>query len=89
MYRWSPGIERNVDQRASSLLPAGAYDFLGFAQVRRAVALAISSFECASARRIGCLALARVGTTKDSRRMAGSSAMGCASRDGPISRMDN
>ncbi len=58
MYRWSVGIERNLDQRTGGLLPAGAYDFLDTAQVRRPFALAIPSFECAFARRIGCLVVA-------------------------------
>jgi len=89
MYRWSVGIERNLDQRTSGLLPAGAYDFLDSAQVRRPFALAIPSFECAFARRIGCLAVAGLATTECSRRLAGSGAMGFASGDGPISRLGN
>ena len=89
MHRWSTGIERNLDQRASSVLPAGAYEFLDSAQVRRPVALAIPSFECAFARRIGCLALADLAAIECSRRVAGSGAMGFAPRDGPISRLGN
>ena len=89
MYRWSVGIERNLDQRTGGLLPAGAYDFLDTAQVRRPFALAIPSFECAFARRIGCLVVASLATTKCSRRLAGSGAMGFASGDGPIGRLGN
>ena len=89
MYRWSVGIERNLDQRTGGLLPVGAYDFLGGAQVRRPFALALPSFECAFACRISCLAVAGLATTKCSRRLAGSGAMGFASGDGPISRLGN
>ena len=78
-----------MDQRAGSLLPAGAYDFLDFAQVRRPFALAIPSSECAFARRISCLALAGLATTECSRRVAGGGTMGFAPGDGPISRLGN
>ena len=89
MYRWSAGIERNLDQCARGLLPAGADNFLDRTQVRRPVALAIPSFERAFARWIGCLALADLATTKCPRRVAGSGAMGFAPSDGPISRVGN
>src|SRR4029077_376727 len=89
MYCWSAGVERSLDQRAGGLLPAGADDFLDCAQVRRPVALAIPPSECVFARRISCLALASLATTKCSRRLAGRGAMGFAPGDGPISRLGN
>lgn len=78
-----------MDQRAGNLLPAGAYDFLDFAQVRRPFALAIPSSKCAFARGVSGLALAGLATTECSRRLAGSGTMGFAPGDGPISRLGN
>src|SRR4029077_17973482 len=89
MYCWSAGVERSLDQRAGGLLPAGADDFLDCVQVCRPFALAIPPSECVFARRISCLALAGLATTKCSWRLAGSGAMGFASGDGRISRLGN
>ena len=83
------GLKEVWTSASGSLLPAGAYDFLDFAQVRRPFALAIPSSKCAFARGISCLALAGLATTECSGRLAGSGAMGFAPGDGPISRLGN
>src|SRR6266536_3348694 len=87
MHRRPARTEGNLDQHASSLLPARANDFLGAAQVRRLKSVALSHPERVDARRIGGIALARPSTTRRSRRLARRGSMGVAPRDGTISRL--
>ncbi len=79
----------NLDQHASGLLSARADDLLGVAQIRRVTAIAISRPDRVDARGIGGIALARSSTTQSRWRMAGRGALGVASGDGAISRVDH
>jgi len=87
MHRRAARAEGNLDQHASSLLPAGANDLLGAAQVRRYKSVALSHPERGDACRIGGTALARASTARRSWCLARLGIVGVASRDGPVSRL--
>src|ERR1043166_1507298 len=83
------GPEGNLDQHASSLLPARANNLLGSAQRGRAKSAAISPSQRCITRGLGNSALARSAETLRPWRMAGCSIVGFASGNGAISRVDH
>src|SRR5215831_12690324 len=87
MYRWAAWAEGDLDQHASSLLPARADDLRGTAQVRRFKSVALSHPERGDACRIGGAALARASTARRSWRLVRRGIVGVAPRDGTISRL--
>ncbi len=87
MHRRPARAEGNLDQHASSLLPARANDLLGAARVRRLKSVALSHPKRGDACRIGGTALARPSTARRSWRLARRGSMGVAPRDGTISRL--
>ena len=87
MHRRPARAEGNLDQHASSLLPARANDLLGAARVRRLKSVALSHPKRGDACRIGGTALARPSTARRSWRLAGRGIVGVASRDGAVSRL--
>src|SRR5438093_865227 len=87
MHRRPARAEGNLDQHASSLLPARANDLLGAAQVRRLKSVALSHPKRGDACRIGGTALARASTARRSWRLARRGSVGVAPRDGAVSRL--
>ena len=87
MHHRPARAERNLDQHASSLLPAGADDFLAAAQVRRLESVALSHPKRGDACGIGGAALARASTARRLWCLARRGAVGVASRDGAVSRL--
>ena len=87
MHRRPARAEGNLDQHASSLLPASADELLGAAQVRRLESVAVSHPKCGDACRIGGTALARASTARRSWRLVRRGIVGVTSRNGAVSRL--